>query len=78
MLDPEQLAEVVSGMLASAEVGTVVSVLANGAIVAEAPHAVVPAWERREPALATFVATSHPPSRFHVLQRIRHGLAKRA
>jgi hypothetical protein len=75
-LNPRDLATLVLGILARAAPGTVVTVRAHGAVETEPPGSHAPAYERREPLVATFVATQRPISAFQVLARIQQGLGK--
>jgi hypothetical protein len=75
-LNADDLATLVLGILARAEPGTVVTVRAHGAVETEPPGSHAPAYERREPLVATFVASHRPIGHFEVLARIQQGLGK--
>lgn len=76
MLDEQDLATLVLGILRRAEIGTVVTVRPNGAVETEPPGARTPAYERREPLVATFVANRRMPSKQDVQMRLHQGFAK--
>jgi hypothetical protein len=75
-LNSDDLATLVLGILARAAPGTVVTVRAHGAVETEPPGSHAPAYERREPLMATFVANHRRPSREEVIARLRHGFGK--
>jgi hypothetical protein len=70
------LVNLVVGLLANAETGTVVTVRRSGAGVAEPRDARIPAHEGREPFLATFVASHQRPTRDDISLRIEEGVAR--
>jgi hypothetical protein len=74
--DPEDLATLVLGILANAQPGTIVTVHPHGAVETASPGVEVPAYERREHLVATFVASKRIPLRHQVVSRIRQGLGK--
>jgi len=77
-IDIESLATLVLGVLARAKPGTIVTVHRNDAVETLAPGNEQSAHERREPLLATFVASSNPPNEQAVRARLQQGWEKSA